>query len=197
MAPLDHGGSRPGAGRKPGSNAYGEPTEPMRVPLSQKEAVVSFLAAYRDRTMATDPRPISLVPSQIRLGTFASRVPAGFPSPAADYLDDTIDLNTEMIIPGHEACTFVLKIDGLSMYPILFDQDRIVVDRSLDAIDGDICVAILNSELTVKHLGKVEGKLALLPANPHFKPIVLREGDTMEIWGIVTHVIRTFRRGGR
>ncbi|NYE30057.1 DNA polymerase V [Rhodanobacter sp. K2T2] len=165
--------------------------------MSQKENIVNFLAAYREASTAVGPRPISLLPTAFPLPTFASGAAAGFPSPASDYIDDSIDINAEMIIPGHEACTFILKVLGLSMYPILFDQDRIVVDRGLDPIHGDIVVAILNNELTVKTLGNLDGKLALVPANAHFKPIVMQDGDHLEIWGVVTNCLRNFKRGGR
>jgi len=198
MTPPDHGGSRPGAGRKPGSGPYGEPTQPVRVPESQVEAVVAYLDAYRQPTLAEEPRPVSAEPTTVSLTAFASRIPAGFPSPAQDYLDDSIDLNAELIIQGHEAATFVLRVKGWSMMNAgIFDGDRIVVDRSLDPRQDDVVVAIINNDLTVKRLGRVDGKLALLPENPHFKPIVLEDGDELVVWGVVTNCLRNFRRGGR
>lgn len=198
MTPPDHGGSRPGAGRKPGSGPYGEPTQPVRVPESQVEAVVAYLDAYRQPTLAEEPRPVSAEPTTVSLTAFASRIPAGFPSPAQDYLDDSIDLNAELIIQGHEAATFVLRVKGWSMMNAgIFDGDRIVVDRSLDPRQDDVVVAIINNDLTVKRLGKVDGRLALLPENPHFKPIVLEDGDELMVWGVVTNCLRNFRRGGR
>lgn len=198
MTPPDHGGARPGAGRKPGSNAYGEPTTPIRIPRSQVGTVVSFLDAFRQDTHAGDPRPVSVQPSPIHLVAFASRVPAGFPSPASDYIDDAIDLNAELIIPGHEAATFVLRVKGWSMHNAgIFDGDRIVVDRALEPAQGDVVVAVLNNDLTIKRLGKVDGRLALIPENPHFQPIIMEDGDELVIWGVVTNCLRSFRRGGR
>ena len=200
MTSQDHGGLRRGAGRKPGSNAYGEPTQPLRVPVSQVETVVAFLDAHRQPATAENPRPMSLTPTTVALTTFVSRVPAGFPSPAADYLDDSIDLNAELIIHGHEAATFVIRVKGWSMMQAgIFEGDRIIVDRALTARQGDVVVAITSngSDLTIKRLGMLDGKVALLPENPHFKPITFEEGDTLEIWGVVTNCLRNFRRGGR
>jgi len=198
MTPPDHGGSRPGAGRKAGSGPFGEPTQPIRVPASQVETVVSYLDTYREPTTAEDARPVSLVPTTVSLVAFASRVPAGFPSPAQDYIDDSVDLNAELIQQGHEASTYVLVVKGWSMMNAgIFDGDRIVVDRALDPQQGDVVVAVLNNDLTVKRLGMLDGKLALMPENPHFKPIVLDDGDELVIWGVVTNCLRSFRRGGR
>jgi DNA polymerase V len=91
-----------------------------------------------------------------------------------------------------------LRVKGWSMMNAgIFDGDRIVVDRSLDAQQGDVVVAIINNDLTVKRLGSVDGKLALLPENPHFKPIVMEDGDELVVWGVVTNCLRNFRRGGR
>ena len=136
--------------------------------------------------------------SGIQLRVVASRIPAGFPSPAADYLDDCIDLNAELIIQGHEAATYVLRVKGWSMMEAgIFDGDRIVVDRALSAQQGDIVVAILNGDLTIKRLGAINGRPALLPENPQFQPILMAEGDQLEVWGVVTNCLRCFRRGGR
>jgi DNA polymerase V len=198
MTPRDHGGTRLGAGRKPGSGPFGEPTQPIRVPQSQVDTVVAFLDACRQETLAEFPQPISTEPTAISLTAFSSRVAAGFPSPAQDYIDDAIDLNAELIIKGHEAATFVLRVKGHSMMNAgIFDSDRIVVDRALDPRQGDVVVAVLNNDLTIKRLGKVDGKIALVPENPHFKPIIVDEGDHLEIWGVVTNCLRSFRRGGR
>lgn len=198
MSPPDHGGFRPGAGRKPGSGSFGEPTTPVRVPESQVETVVAWLEQYRQPTTAAYPQPVSTEPTVVSLTAFASKVAAGFPSPAADYIDSSVDLNAELIIQGHEAATFVLWVKGWSMMQAgIFDGDRIVVDRVLEPRQNDVVVAVLNNDLTVKRLGMVDGKLALLPENPHFKPIIMEEGDELVIWGVVTNCLRNFRRGGR
>lgn len=194
---TSHGGARTGSGRKPGFGAYGgESTKPIRVPESQVETVVAFLEAYRQPTVVEDPRPVS-VHSTIRLTSFASRIPCGFPSPAQDYLDESVDLNAALVVQGHEAATFVLRVKGASMSPSIADGDRVVVDRALTAQHGDVVIAVLNDDLTCKRLWKEQGQTALVADNTTFKPIVMTEGDELEIWGVVTHCLRSFRRGGR
>jgi len=195
MTPSQHGGSRPGAGRKPGG-AFGEPTQPIRVPASQVSTVVAFLDAYRQDSVAEHPQPVTVAPG-LSLVSFISRVPCGFPSPAQDY-EETLDLGAEMIIPGHEAATFVLRVKGWSMHGAgIFDGDRVVVDRALNPVKGDVVVAIVNNDLTIKTLGEIDGKPALIAENPHFSPITFKEGDEVVVWGVVTHCLRTFQRGRR
>ncbi len=186
-----HGGARPGAGRKPGR----EPTRQVRVPLSQVPIVRAYVEANRQPVLARDPQPVSLIPSTVALTVFASRVPAGFPSPADDYVEDVIDLNRHLIIHGHEPATFIVRVEGWSMIGAgIHDGDEIVVDRALSPRQGDIVVAIVNGDLTVKRLGKMGNELALLPENPHFKPRTFKEQETLEIWGVVTRCLRKLRR---
>jgi DNA polymerase V len=195
MSPPDHGGSRPGAGRKPGSGAFGEPTQQLRVPESQVNTVVAYLDAHRQPAIAENPRPISLHLTTVALTAFASGVQAGFPSPADDYIQDAVDLNQHLIAQGHEASTFILRVKGWSMIGAgIHEHDEIVVDRALTARQGDIVVAIVNSDLTIKRLGTVDGHIALLPENPHFNPIIFQEGDVLQIWGVVTRCLRNLRR---
>jgi DNA polymerase V len=195
MSPPDHGGSRPGAGRKPGSGAFGEPTQQLRVPESQVNTVVAYLDAHRQPAIAENPRPISLNLTTVALTAFASGVQAGFPSPADDYIQDAVDLNQHLIAQGHEASTFILRVKGWSMIGAgIHEHDEIVVDRALTARQGDIVVAIVNNDLTIKRLGKVDGHIALLPENPHFNPIIFQEGDVLQIWGVVTRCLRNLRR---
>ena len=133
----------------------------------------------------------------IQLRVVASRIPAGFPSPAADYLDDCIDLNAELIIQGHEAATYVLRVKGWSMMEAgIFDGDRIVVDRALSAQQGDIVVAILYGDRTIKRLGTINGRPALLQENPQFQQYLMAAGDQSVVWGAGTNCLRRFRRGG-
>lgn len=197
MTPPPHGGARPGSGRKSGTGPYGEPTRQVRVPESQVDTVVAYLDTYRQPARVEDPRPVSLE-TTVNLVAFSSRVAAGFPSPCQDYLDDSVDLNAALILPGHEASTFVLRVanDGWSMIQAgIFPGDRIVVDRALSdsAQQGDVVVAIVNGDMTIKTLGEIDGQVALIPENAHLKPITFKDGDTLEIWGVVTHSLRNFR----
>jgi DNA polymerase V len=189
MSPPSHGGFRPGAGR-PSS----EPTQRLRVPESQVPTVLAYLEAYRQGSTLGAPRPLSLLPSTVALTAFSSRVPAGLPSPADDDVADVVDLNQHLIIAGHEPSTFIVRVSGWSMIGAgIFDGDEVLVDRALKHRQGDIVVAIVNGELSIKRLGQIEGKTALLPENPHFKPIVFKEGETLELWGVVTRCLRQLR----
>lgn len=189
MPPAEHGGRRPGAGRP-----TGEPSQRIRVPESQVPAVLAYLEAYRSPSTLEAPRPMSLMPSTVGLTAFLSRVPAGVPSLAEDDVDEVVDLNTHLVLPGHEPSTFIIRVSGWSMIGAgIFDGDEVLVDRALAPRQGDIVVAAVNNELTIKRLGKVDGHVALLPENAHFKPIVFREGETLSVWGVVTRCLRTLR----
>lgn len=189
MPPSDHGGRRPGAGRP-----AGEPSQRIRVPDSQVPGVLAYLEAYRSPATLEAPRPVSLEPSTVALTAFLSRVPAGVPSVADDDVDDVVDLNEHLVLRGHEPSTFIIRVSGWSMIGAgIFDGDEVLVDRALSARQGDIVVAVVNNELTIKRLGKVDGHIALLPENAHFKPIVFREGETLSVWGVVTRCLRTLR----
>jgi DNA polymerase V len=189
MSPSDHGGFRPGAGRP-----AGEPSQRLRVPESQVPAVLAYLDACRQPTSLEQPRPVSLTPSTLALTAFTSRVPAGSPSPADDSVEEVVDLNTHLVITGHEPSTFIIRVSGWSMIGAgIFDRDEVLVDRALTPRQGDIVVAIVNAELSIKRLGKLDGHIALLPENAHFKPIVFKEGETLELWGVVTRCLRNLR----
>ena len=115
---IKQGGRREGAGRPKGSNQYGEPTRPVRIPVSQIERVLQFV---REREHA--------------LPLYACGVSAGFPSPADDYAEGALDLNTHLI--SQPAATFFARARGDSMIGAgIHDGDLLVVDRSLTAEDG-------------------------------------------------------------
>ncbi len=121
---------------------------------------------------------------------YAIKVPAGFPSPADDHLEEPIDLNALLI--KRKSSTFVIQVYGDSMTGVgLMDGDYIVVDKSISPIDGHIVVAILNGDMTVKRLKKSGSTYVLKAENPKFKPIVLSEDNPPDIWGVVTGVLRS------
>ncbi len=126
--------------------------------------------------------------TSLPLPFFIATVPAGFPSPAENYLDKTIDLN-ELLI-AHPAATFFVRVAGDSMKGAgIFSGDTLVVDRSLEPTDNKIVVAIVNGEFTVKRLKLQEGRILLLPENPSYPILELREGSDFQVWGVVTYVI--------
>jgi DNA polymerase V len=119
---------------------------------------------------------------------FLSKVPAGFPSPADDYLEGKLDLNEHLI--KHKAATFFVRVMGDSMLGAgIHDGDLLIVDRSLEANDKSVVVAVVNGEFTVKRIKKENGRVWLMPENKAFLPIEMQEGSELEIWGVVTSVI--------
>ncbi|MCB5228026.1 translesion error-prone DNA polymerase V autoproteolytic subunit [Alishewanella sp. 16-MA] len=128
----------------------------------------------------------------IRLPFFSSKVPAGFPSPAQDYIEQSIDLNQLCI--HHPTATFFVRVSGDSMIEAgIFEDDVLVVDRAITAEHGDIVVASINGEFTVKRLS-CKMNLMLLPENPRYQPVHIKNADELQIFGVVTNAIRRFNR---
>jgi DNA polymerase V len=122
------------------------------------------------------------------LPVFLGRLAAGFPSPADDYIEGRLDLNRHLI--KHPAATFFVRVSGDSMIDAgIHHGDLLVVDRSLDAVDGNVIVAALDGELTVKRLSTRGESLRLLPANADYQPIEILTQQSFEIFGVVTNVI--------
>ena len=136
-------------------------------------------------------RPVAVNPVALPLPLYTSRIAAGFPSPADDHLEAPLDLNAHLV--KHPAATFVVRVDGDSMTGAgIYNGDLLVVDRSLDAKSGHIVVAVVNGEMTVKRLLIDRKRIRLVPENPAYKPIEIREGADLVIWGVVAHVIRSY-----
>lgn len=126
--------------------------------------------------------------TRYKLPVFLGRLPAGFPSPADDYLEGKLDLNRHLI--KHPAATFFVRVSGDSMLGAgIHTGDLLVVDRSLEAVDGNVIVAALDGELTVKRLSKRGTAVRLLPENQNYQPIEVQPQQEFEIWGVVTNVI--------
>jgi DNA polymerase V len=120
---------------------------------------------------------------------FGARVPAGFPSPADDYIEGEMDLN-ELLI-HHPAATFFVRAEGDSMEGAgIHSGDILVVDRSLEAGEGDIVIAALDGELTVKRLRRQGERLFLAPENRAWQPIEITPENDFQVWGVVSSVIR-------
>lgn len=121
-----------------------------------------------------------------------SKVRAGFPSPADDFHVKRIDLNDELI--KHPAGTYLVRVSGDSMEGAgINDGDVLVVDRSLTPKHGHIVIAVVDNDFTVKYLHQRPGKVCLRPANPTYPEIRFKEGQTLEIWGVVTACIKKFQ----
>ncbi|MFW9596352.1 MAG: LexA family protein [Paludibacter sp.] len=117
-------------------------------------------------------------------------VQAGFPSPAADFIDLSIDLNRHLI--KHPSATFYARAKGDSMKDAgIFDGDLLIVDKSIEPTDGKIAICYIDGEFTVKRIKIDKDELWLMPANAAYQSIQMREGNSLSIWGIVTHVIKS------
>lgn len=186
------GGHRPGAGRKPGTGAYGEPTLPLRIPASRVPAVRAWLATWAtDPSAASRALPAAANPARRPLPLFSSCVAAGFPSPADDHLEKSVDLNESLV--RHPAATYFVRVDGDSMAGAgIHNGDVLVVDRSIEPRSGAIVVAAVGGELTVKRLRIRGTRIWLVPENPKYRPMEIREGYNLSVWGVVVHSIRSF-----
>lgn len=122
---------------------------------------------------------------------YASKVAAGFPSPADDYVESQLDLNEHLV--KHKAATFFLRVKGDSMSGAnIHDGSLIIVDRAAEAKHNDIVVAVVNGELTVKRLYSRRGVVKLLAENLAYPEIVIKPESEMVVWGVVRHVVHTF-----
>lgn len=120
---------------------------------------------------------------------FRVKCPAGFPSPAADYCESGLDLHEYLV--KHRAATFIFDVCGDSMKNVgIFDGDKIVVDRAIEAKSGDIIVAILNGEHTVKRVHITPHGIELRPENHLYQTILLGEAEELIVFGVVVGVVR-------
>lgn len=126
---------------------------------------------------------------------FDAKVSAGFPSPAADYVEGRLDLS-EVLVP-HPSTTFTLRISGHSLQRAgVHDGDLAIVDRSLHARHDDIVVAVLDGELTAKRLLVRGGRTWLAPDSddPQYRAVEVTGRPDFEIWGVISSTIRFHRR---
>ena len=115
-----------------------------------------------------------------------------FTSPADDFLDSPLDLNRELV--HNPASTFFVRVAGDSMAGDgIGDGDLLVVDRSVGAYDGCIAVCYVDGEFTVKRVRLEKGCAWLMPSNPRYRPIRVDAGNEFLIWGVVRHVIKSFK----
>ncbi|HDR2619065.1 TPA: translesion error-prone DNA polymerase V autoproteolytic subunit [Enterobacter asburiae] len=124
----------------------------------------------------------------IDLPLFSDLVQCGFPSPAADYVEQRIDLN-ELLV-AHPSSTYFVKAAGDSMIEAgISDGDLLVVDSSRTAEHGDIVIAAVEGEFTVKRL-QLRPTVQLIPMNSAYSPIVVGSEDTLDVFGVVTFIVK-------
>ena len=206
--PNNHGGARAGAGRPTGSGKYKEPTKAIRVPEGSLRYIKDFLESYPDVKeigAAKAPKPMSTDSNntansntdnsnvvRLKIPLFSSTVAAGYPSPAEDHVEDTLDLNEYMV--QRPDSTFMLRVEGESMKNAgIMPNDILVVDRSLKAKHMKIVIAAIDGELTVKRLYHRGGLVKLLPENPAYPEIQLESEAELVIWGVVIGSFRRFQ----
>lgn len=126
--------------------------------------------------------------TRLEVPLFTAGVSAGFPSPAEDFVDRSLDLNEFLI--KHPSATFFVRVDGESMVGSgIHPGDILIVDRALEPYDGSIVIAVLNGEFTVKRFKRELQRCFLLPDNPAYAPIEIAGDMQLEVWGVVTYVI--------
>lgn len=162
-----------GAGRPKGTGKFGEPTVPVRVPVSLVNDVHQ-LVDLKGRG----------------LPLFSGRVQAGMPTAADDHVEERIDLHDYVV--RHPSETFFVRVQGDSMINAgIHEGDILVVDRSIEAREGNIVIAVLDSELTVKRLRRKGDVVHLVPENDRYPVIVVGPEQEFRIWGVVTTVVHS------
>lgn len=137
-----------------------------------------------------EPVPHATVPQPLPLAQ--SALAAGFPSPATDYLEGHLDLN-DYLIGHYKAATFLFTVKGASMQGVgIFHGDKVIVNRALTAQHGHIVVAVVDQEFTLKLLYQKNNRIELHPANSNFPTIVIDPDQELQVWGVVTGVVRRF-----
>ena len=152
-------------------------------------------------TMTTQMTPLKVTLSQAPQALAANsayeftllshRISAGFPSPAADYAEEGLDLNSYLV--KNKPATFMFTVQGDSMMGAgICDGDKVVVDKALKPKHKDIVVAVVDSEYTIKRLYQSRGKTELQPENPNYEAITFNENSELQIWGVVVGVVRKY-----
>lgn len=186
-----HGGARTGAGRPKGSGKYKEPTKAIRVPEGSITYIKEFLEGYPNVLEVGSATQAYDIP-KLAIPLFSSTVAAGYPSPAEDHIEDTLDLNDYMV--QRPDSTFMLRVEGESMKNVgIMPDDILVVDRSLAAAHKKIVIAAVDGELTVKRLYQRGGLIKLLPENPAYPEIPIESESDLVIWGVVIGSFRRFQ----
>lgn len=197
---FEHGGVRENAGRKA---QFNEPTKVIRVPESQVNFIKNWLlnnvktnnlADFNSKLNVQQVHPNNDKIYHIPLAT--ERVAAGFPSPAQDDIEQALDLNEYLI--RNENATFIVKANSLSMLDAGIDiNDPLIVDRSIAAKSGDIVIALIDNDFTVKRLmidtQFQPAKVWLKAENPDYQNIYIEEGQELVIWGVVTYNLKRMR----
>ena len=146
------------------------------------------------KLVSLSPAISARVRTTVLLPLYLSRVAAGFPSPADDYLDGVLDLNEHLI--AHPAATYFARAEGDSMIDLgIFTGDLLIIDRAVQAVDGDVVVVAIDGELTIKLLDLAHSRL--LPANKLYQPIEISPESQVDIEGVVIHAVHHVKGVGK
>lgn len=142
-------------------------------------------------TLGQVPVVLTPRPSPYTSPLFLCSIPAGFPSPATDYMEDGLDLNEYLV--RHKVASFLFRVQGHSMQDAgIVDGDKVVVDRSIAPQHNQIVIAVVDGEYTIKRLYRKSGSVELRSDNAAFKPILFKAESQLEIWGVVVGVVRRY-----
>lgn len=135
-------------------------------------------------TLSSD-QPVLVEVSPLALDVCSWKIPAGFPSPAADHAQERIDLNKQLI--RNKEATYFFRVKGDSMTGAgIYEGDALLVDRSIDPKHNNVVIVQLNNEFTVKRLYRRGGVVKLIAENPIYPPRLIKEEDDFLVWGVVT-----------
>jgi DNA polymerase V len=170
-----------------GGRRAGPPTKVVRLPVMLADMAHDLAAAKNPGEVAAFLDVESR--SALRVPMMAWSATCGFPSPAEDYVDRPLDFN-ELLIE-HPAATFAIRIEGESMTGAgIFPGDIAVVDRAKEPVNGSIVLALLDGSFTVKRYRIKDGAVVLQAENPAFPDMALSDGQSFEVWGVITRSIR-------
>ena len=197
---FDHGGARANAGRKA---QFNEPTKVIRVPESQVHIIKNWLlnnvtkGHLSDLSSALKVQPVEAKNEKVyQIPLATERVAAGTPAFVQEHIEQALDMNEYLI--RNEGSTFVVKANSLSMFDAGIDiDDPLIVDRSITAKSGDIVIALIDNDFTVKRLMIDKQfnppKVWLKAENKDYQNIYIEEGQQLEIWGVVTFNLKRMR----
>ena len=158
--------------------------------------VWQIITTFAKKTIAMGNIKIRKGVFDTRLELIHANVAAGFPSPAEDYIHETLDFNRDFI--KHPEASFYGDVDGDSMNDAgIFDGDRVIIDRAVEPHDGSIVIAWWDGGFTMKYLDlthRKDGYIELRPANPDYPVFRIDNPDEFRVWGTVIHLIRTFEK---
>ena len=149
-----------------------------------------------ESNLSQTPVEMALEPVAHDLPLLAHRISAGFPSPAADYIEVGLDLNDYLV--RNKPATFLFTVKGDSMSGASIEEgDKVIVDRAMTPKHRDIVVAVVDGDYTLKRLFKHRGRVELRAENPAYSPIEFKDGSELLVWGVVVGVVRRYSaRGG-